>query len=183
MRRCRALLLCVLPLLAVPATAQDAPQAASQAAAPRPVCDTAEHRQFDFWLGDWEVSGGPGLDRVVGHNTITRVSTGCALHEHWVDAGGSDGHSLNTYDREAKRWTQFWVGSGGVILHLAGGLREDGAMAMEGTLPNGSGGQQRQRIVWTPQPDGSVVQQWDTSDDDGKTWVTAFVGHYRQKLP
>lgn len=53
-------------------------------------------------------------------------------------------------------------------------------MAMEGTLPKGSG-VQRHRVVWTPKPDGSVVQLWDTSDDDGKTWQVSFMGVYRRK--
>jgi hypothetical protein len=147
---------------------------------PPPACEAAEHRQFDFWLGEWEVYGGPDRDRIVGRNTIAKVATGCALQERWVNTGGRDGHSLNVYERDAKRWTQFWIGSDGVTLRLQGGLRADGAMAMEGALPGAGGGTQRQRIVWTPQPDGSVIQQWDTSDDDGRSWQTAFVGHYRR---
>ncbi len=158
------------------------PPAASPPASPPPFCEAPEHRQFDFWLGEWEVFGGADGKTRVGGNTITRVASRCALREHWVNAGGNDGHSLNVYDRGTKRWTQFWIGSDGVILRLEGGLRDDGAMAMEGTLPNGKGGVQRQRIVWTPKPDGSVDQQWDTSDDDGASWQTSFVGHYRAKV-
>ncbi|NOT88086.1 MAG: DUF1579 family protein [Lysobacter sp.] len=150
-------------------------------AAPPPACEAPEYRQFDFWLGAWEVDDGLQNGRVAGQNTITRVASGCALREHWVNAGGKDGHSLNAYDREAQRWTQFWIGSDGVVLRLSGGLRDDGAMAMEGTLPDGKGGAQRQRIVWTPNADGSVVQRWDTSDDDGGSWRNAFVGVYRRK--
>jgi hypothetical protein len=150
------------------------------AQSPPPACEAPEHHQFDFWLGTWEVLGGPGLDRVVGHNTITRVATGCGLHEHWVNLAGRDGHSLNVYERDARRWTQFWIGGDGVVLRLQGGLRTDGAMAMEGTLPAANGGTQRQRIVWAPRADGSVEQRWDTSDDDGTTWQNAFVGIYRR---
>ena len=169
----------LLPILVLWLAGAVFDDARAQGAAPPPACEAPEHRQFDFWLGDWDVFGGPGLDRMVGHNTITRVATGCALHEHWVNAGGRDGHSLNVYERDARRWTQFWVGSDGGVLRLQGGLRADGAMAMEGTLPT-AGGTQRQRIVWTPRADGSVEQRWDTSDDDGRTWQNAFVGIYRR---
>ncbi len=30
-----------------------------------PACTSAEHRQFDFWIGDWEVTGAQG--KVVGN--------------------------------------------------------------------------------------------------------------------
>lgn len=155
---------------------------AQQPPPPAPGCITPEHRQFDFWLGEWEVTGGPALDRIVGHNTIRKVSSGCALAEHWVNAGGRDGHSLNAYDAAAGHWTQFWIGSDGVVLRLAGGLRGK-AMVMEGRLPsaNARGGEQWQRISWTPQDDGSVHQHWQTSDDAGATWQTSFLGIYRRK--
>ncbi len=162
-----------------PAHAQSS--TATMPAAPPPSCQDPVHRQFDFWIGEWDVFAGPEGTAIVGRNTITAVASGCALREHWVNAAGRDGHSLNGYDRETKAWTQFWIGSDGVILRLQGGLRADGAMSMEGVLPDGKGGQQRQRIVWTPLPDGRVEQRWDTSDDDGASWQTSFLGLYRRR--
>ena len=53
-------------------------------------------------------------------------------------------------------------------------------MVMTGELPNPQGGTQLQRITWTPRTDGSVVQQWDTSDDGGTTWTTSLRGNYRR---
>lgn len=156
------------------------PVAAQTPPAAPPTCDAPEHRQFDFWLGEWEVVPVDGDGPAMGRNTISRVASGCALREHWVNARGLDGHSLNVYDRDARRWTQFWIGSDGVILRLQGGLRADGAMEMRGDLPDGKGGTQRQRIVWTPHPDGSVLQVWDVSDDDGITWRNSFSGRYRR---
>lgn len=154
--------------------------AQAPASPPPPACEAPEYRQFDFWLGAWEVTGGPKMDQIVGHSRITAVSTGCALQEDWSNTAGRDGHSLNVYDAATKQWTQFWIGSDGVLLRLAGGLRTDGAMAMEGTLPKAGGGTQRQRITWTPNADGSVEQRWDTSDNAGASWQVAFVGIYRR---
>jgi hypothetical protein len=77
------------------------------------------------------------------------------------------------------RQFDFWVGGDGVVLRLEGGL-QGRAMVMTGELPAKNGGVQRQRISWTPQDDGSLVQQWDTSDDDGATWSTSFRGTYRK---
>jgi hypothetical protein len=149
------------------------------------ACEAPEFHQFDFWLGDWEVvgvDGAPNAGQVLGHNRIERVSAGCGLSEHWRGASGFDGRSLNTWDAASRQWRQFWVGGDGVLLQLAGGLR-DGAMVMEGELPTASGGVQRQRIRWTPAPDGSVIQHWETSDDAGRSWNTSFLGHYRRAAP
>lgn len=135
-------------------------------------------RDFDFWVGEWDVFG-PG-DRQVGTNSITRLLDGGALAEHWRGAGGVEGHSLNSYDAGTDRWHQTWVDSTGGLLLLDGGLVE-GAMVLEGTVAATDGGEpQRQRITWTREPDG-VRQHWESSDDDGATWQTAFDGRYRRR--
>jgi hypothetical protein len=146
------------------------------------ACDAPEYRQFDFWLGDWEVVGGPGSPaegQVQGQNRIEKIAAGCGLSEYWRSARGGDGRSLNTWDANAKRWRQFWVGSDGTVLQLAGGLQE-ADMVLEGELPGANGAVQRQRIRWTPNADGSVTQRWDVSDDAGETWKVVFLGIYRR---
>lgn len=149
------------------------------------ACDAPEFRQFDFWLGEWEVVGVPGAPnagQILGHNRIEAASAGCALSEHWRGASGFDGRSLNAWDASAQRWRQFWIGGDGVVLQLAGGL-QDGAMVMRGELPGAKGGIQQQRISWTPQPDGGVIQRWETSDDAGTNWNISFLGLYRRVSP
>ena len=141
-----------------------------------PACDEVEHHQFDFWIGSWEVRSSDG-SKLLGHNRIVREAGGCALHEHWRGASGLSGMSLNAWDGQRKRWTQFWVGGDGLILRLEGALA-DGAMVMRGELPTASGGLQQQRITWTPREDKRVEQRWETSDDGGTTWVVSFLGVY-----
>lgn len=94
---------------------------------------------------------------------------------------GSNGVSYNAWDSDTKRWHQFWIGNQpNGVLHLEGGI-VDGSMALAGTKNNAPTGKpQRQRITWTPAKDGSVRQHWESSDDDGKTWTTAFDGIYRK---
>lgn len=139
-------------------------------------CATAEYRQFDFWLGDWEVRNPAG--ELVGRNTITSRLDGCALHEHWRGASGSVGESLNAYDRRTGTWHQSWVSAAGMVLRLEGAWR-DGSMVLEGQLIE-DGTFQLQRITWTPAGDGSVRQVWEQSADGGATWTTAFDGIYRK---
>lgn len=153
-----------------------------EAMLPEPVaaCASAEHRHFDYWIGEWDVTDPAG--KVLGHNKITRADTGCWIHENWRGASGYTGNSLNAWDAQHKVWRQFWVGADGGILRLEGGL-EDKVMVMNGEVPKeGGGGVQLQRISWTPAADGSVTQKWDTSDDDGKTWQEAFLGIYRKAM-
>src|ERR1700747_1809523 len=60
---------------------------AENAPLPRPPsCATSEHRQFDFWQGDWDVRD-PG-DKIVGRNRIVAIQGGCALQENWTGASG-----------------------------------------------------------------------------------------------
>jgi hypothetical protein len=142
------------------------------------MADRGTARDFDFWIGEWDVFGPQG--RPAGANSITALYDGGALAEHWRGEGGVEGHSLNTYDASTDRWHQTWVDSTGGLLLLDGGL-VDGTMVLEGTIPGADGATpQRQRISWTPGDDG-VRQHWETSDDDGATWQTAFDGRYRRR--
>jgi hypothetical protein len=145
-------------------------------AAPAP-CSSAQHRQFDFWLGDWRVTKPDGS--VAGTNHITQEYGGCVIHEHYVTGKGYSGESLNIYDTSRKVWHQSWVDSDGLLLILEG--HWDGRhMVLEGTAPDDSGAVVRQRITWTPKADGSVRQLWESTDGKGK-WIVVFDGSYTKR--
>lgn len=59
-----------------------------------PACSAVEHRQFDFWIGRWEVFTPDG--KKAGDNTIEAIDGGCALIERWRGNGGFTGTSLNS---------------------------------------------------------------------------------------
>lgn len=162
------LIACLL-LVCATALAQDA---AKPPPAP-PKCDSEQHRQFDFWVGEWNVTvnGKPA-----GHNRITLVYGDCALREDWRSAGAFRGGSFNIYDRANDQWHQTWVDSTGTLLQLDGGIK-DGKMVLTGQRPARDGRMTTNRITWTPNDDGSVRQLWETSTD-GETWATAFDGLY-----
>lgn len=127
----------------------------------QPTCDGAEHRQFDFWIGEWDVTvrGQPA-----GTSVITLQEKGCMIHEQWTSAGGGTGQSMNFYDRNDGRWHQVWVASNGSVLRFSGAL-ENGALAYatEGTRADGV--RILHRLVFTPNADGTVRQHWTTSTD------------------
>jgi len=169
-----------IALLPIAASAQTAATKPAASPAPPPSCTSAEHRQFDFWLGEWEVSLPDGSR--AGRNRIESILDGCALQEHWTGASGFSGKSFNLYNRTSGQWEQFWVSQGGGRLHLRGGL-QDGAMVLAGEREKpdpDTGKPPRERITWTPQADGSVRQLWETSKDGGASWQVTFDGRYRR---
>ena len=148
---------------------------------PAAPCSTAEYRQFDFWVGDWDVTTPDG--KLAGHSRVDKILNGCVLHENWKGAGGgnNEGQSFNIYDASRKVWHQTWVDRSGGMLVLEGGLK-DGSMVLEGKRVTAAG-EVLNRITWTPRDDGSVTQTWVSSKDQGQTWQTQFPGVYTRVKP
>lgn len=141
------------------------------------ACDAGEHRQFDFWLGEWNVRTPDG--KLAGVNSISGEHGGCVLHERYSTHRGYGGESLNVYDAARKTWHQTWVDSSGTLLLLEGGLRGR-SMVLEGQTVGADGQLTKHRITWTPNADGSVRQHWESTDGKGH-WSTAFDGTYSRK--
>ena len=76
-------------------------------------------------------------------------------------------------------WHQTWVDTDGTLLVLEGKLR-DGKLVLQGQTTNTNAAPTKQRITWTPNPDGSVPQLWESTDATGK-WIVAFDGTYTHK--
>ena len=144
-----------------------------------PPCQGEEYRQFDFWLGEWDVSP-VGSEQLAGTNTISRILGGCVLLEEYVTPRGYAGFSYNAYDRTTGQWHQTWVDNTGIVLKIDGGI-VDGKMVLEGPGKDPQGNDIINRITWTPHEDGTVQQTWDTSSDGGQTWTTGFDGLYRKR--
>ncbi len=155
--------------------------AALQAQAAPPTCDAPEYRQFDFWVGDWDVNQKQTTTRI-GTNNVTREEQGCLVHEHWAGLRGGTGQSFNYYDRQDGKWHQVWVSSSGNILVLSGGLK-DGAMDYTGETTAPDGTRLTHHLTFTPNDDGSVRQYWQVSSDGGKTWNDSFDATYHRKSP
>ncbi len=168
-----SLLLCATTL-----SAQDNDAVSDSTAQSPPPCSGDEHRQFDFWLGEWSVTQANG--NVAGENSIQSILGGCVLLEEWTGASGFVGKSFNMYDAAKEEWRQTWVDGAGNRLDLSGGL--DGSdMVLAGERPGQDGATVQHEIRWTPQEDGTVRQHWRASNDGGDTWSDLFVGIYSRK--
>jgi hypothetical protein len=145
--------------------------------AQKPSCSDERSHQFDFWIGEWEVTSG---DKLAGHNSIRPILDGCVLQESWRGARGSAGSSFNFYNPQTKKWHQFWVWRNGTTLELEGGYA-DGKMILAGESTDKEGKTVHNRITWYANPDGTVRQHWEVSRDGGEAWQDAFDGLYRKK--
>lgn len=139
-------------------------------------CSSVEARQFDFWVGEWEVTA---KGKLAGRSKISLIVGGCALLEEYDTDRGYSGKSLNFYKAEAGKWQQVWVGSDGGILTLLGGYG-DNKMILTGESQS-NGKKILDRITWHNNADHTVRQVWDRSEDEGKTWSNLFDGLYTKK--
>lgn len=140
--------------------------------AQQPAGSAGEQRQFDFWIGTWEVRDSAGV--LLGRNRVEALLGGRVLQEHWTGAKGGAGTSLNAFLPAKKVWRQTWVDSQGNVLDLEGGMA---GRSMVLTSPAGTPGQAN-RITWTPLADGRVRQFWEQSEDGGRSWKPSFEGFY-----
>jgi hypothetical protein len=146
------------------------------------VCQQENYREFDFWIGHWEVKNKQG--KVIGFNQIEPILGGCGLAENWQSANGFKGKSYNFYDNKTKLWHQTWIDSSGGILYLNGNLQRK-SMLLSGNRPAQSPSGESKSIIhkisWTPLNDGRVRQYWQSSNDSGETWQVLFEGFYSKK--
>ena len=127
-------------------------------------CTSTEARQFDFWLGDWDVTpngSAPGTRAARSH--ITVEAGGCAVFEDFTDLS-YHGVSVNVFNPATQHWHQTYVDTDRARLLFEGGL-VGGDMIL--TMPNNA-----DRIAWSPLSGGRVRQHGQASTDGGQTWPT-----------
>lgn len=141
-------------------------------------CTDPVFRQFDFWLGAWEVSGAGGAR--VGNSRITAILDGCALREEYEGIiSGYRGTSYSSYERGRSRWHQTYVDNRGLLLQLDGHF--DGKrMVLIGVRLEEKGDTVWDRTTWEALPGGRVRQLWEHGPGPDGPWKVIFDGLYRR---
>lgn len=170
-------LFCFAPVQAFEASQPEAKPSEAPEVPPSP-CDSEGFHQFDFWLGDWEVTNTAGT--LQGNNKVSSQEGGCLILEEWTSASGGTGQSYNFYDPVTELWRQVWV-SKGIIIDYTGGLTDRGSMKLTGEITyHASATTAPFTGEWTPNADGSVTQHFEQYDSDKDTWNVWFTGIYRK---
>jgi hypothetical protein len=157
----------IVACLAVGATGPGADRAtAAERADVPPACSALEYRQFDFWIGAWDVHS-DGV--TIAQSRIETGRDGCTIDEHYVQSDGYRGGSVNFYDAVLRKWRQAWVDAAGSVGEFAGTF-ERGAMRFEGETHTHEGRRIQRRLTLTPESPDRVRQYSEASTDDGRTW-------------
>lgn len=141
-----------------------------------------ESRQFDFWIGDWDVVTTREHARA-GTSHIERTLGSCVIWENWTSGGDSDyaGKSYNVYNDGERRWEQFWVDNQGGMIHFTG-MRSDNVMdfrTAEVPQPDGSRLQRHLRFF---RVDADTVRQLsEATKDAGRSWQVEYDFTYLRK--
>jgi hypothetical protein len=161
------------------ATPSPAPAVTASPAAPMmsEACTAPQYRQFDFWLGDWDLVGSDG--KKSAEDKVVQVLGGCALQENWTGVKSGQGLSISAYDPATRHWHQTLMDDGGAVLKIEGEFA-DGKMILIGQRPSQKekGVTITHRIAWTPLQDHRVKQVWENSTNGGRTWRLVSEGTY-----
>ena len=139
---------------------------------------------YDFWIGDWEVSWDEGEGKVgKGTNSIRHIVNGKAIEENFEITEGQSqgflGKSISIYDQNQKLWKQVWVDSQNGYFDFTGDT--DGANRIFKTTIKKEDKEIELRMVFKDIRSNSFIWDWESSVDGGKTWELKWRIIYKRK--
>ena len=154
-----------------------------------------ESRQFDFWIGEWDVlnRNRPAEDsRWYDTGTATArvypVVAGCGLVEHWRGHAYGDflvGFSLQAFNPQLGQWdlVLLWPNSGpGRFGELAGGFRHSrGEFYSRGLTAEGD--TTITRFTFSDVTPNSLRWQDGLSTDAGLSWNSSWIQEFTRREP
>jgi hypothetical protein len=148
--------------------------ALEQTAAPA-SCDTPQHHQLDFWLGDWQVFDAK-TKQLVAFERVEKHTEGCIVQENLTFLTDMyrrpgvkyrlAGISINRFDGE--QWLQMWADNQWGAIVFRGALNAAGNMEFVTAIPSRN---RDVKLVYENRTDGTVrILQYVTPAGAGK-WV------------
>ena len=143
------------------------------------------YRQFDFWIGEWDVYAKNG--KKAGDSKIELILDSCIILENWKSASVSqgihyEGKSFNTYNSTTKQWQQTWVDNvGGSTEFLEGYFESNKMIFLTKPFPLSKDTIAMRRLTFYNLGVDKVRQFGEISKDNGGTWNTEYDLEYRRK--
>ena len=150
-------------------------------------CSGEAFRQFDFWIGEWDVFKQDGT--TAGDSRISVILDSCVILEEWTSARPRQtffykGKSFNTYNTVTKQWQQTWVdNTGRTTEFLRCDVTPGQLVFFADAAWDNSGKACLRRLTFTRLSEDRVRQFSECSYDDGKTWSPEYDLDYRRKKP
>jgi tetratricopeptide (TPR) repeat protein len=145
----------------------------------KPCAARAEHRQLDYWIGEWDVKS-TAQNQAAGTSSIQLILGDCVVLENWTGASGTNGKSFNFFNSATGRWQQTWVDDKGGLLEFTGSYK-DGAMHYAATTTI-KGRKVLQRMTLFNLSATEMRQLGEQSTDEGKTWSVMYdLTYHRRK--
>jgi hypothetical protein len=143
------------------------------------VSPTGTASEFDFWLGEWDLSWGDGQRAT---NSVYRDFDNRVIVENFDGRPSSElqGMSVSTFDVDEGCWRQTWVDNSGSYLDFRGEFR-DGQMDLR-TERTVDGRRTLLRVRWFDIAQESLSWAWERSDDGGRTWESLWQLAYTRVL-
>ncbi len=138
----------------------------------------ARRHDFDFWIGEWNVTA---AGQLAGTNSIQPILGHCTLLEQWESSAGTFGKSFNYYDPGKNHWRQIWIDDTGNVIEFTGEARDGGIFYTAETINPADGSVTLHKFQFTQLENGIVRQYWETSTDDGETWTAIWDGRYERR--
>lgn len=145
-----------------------------------PCTVNTESRQFDFWLGEWDVTY-PGAVKPSSSKVYLDLDQ-CMLVESWDGGKGHKGKNMFAYSPDDKHWHGMFADNEGRV-HVFEGTVVSGVAELQGPSRNEDGKVVLNRIRVTRLSADKVAQTWEKSSDSGATWTIAFRGEYSRAKP
>lgn len=146
-----------------------------------PSCEnTPESKQFDFWVGEWNVYTTQGQKG--GDSKIEKLFTGCVILENWKGINGYEGKSFNFYSLTDKKWHEYWVDQNAVATSYEGNYDSTQKAIVFYSYDHAKDANPFLVRLRFFNLDSNTVRQFsEKSTDDGKTWTTQYDLTYKRK--
>lgn len=139
------------------------------------TCDTPQHHQLDFWVGNWQVFDAE-TNQLVAFDRVEKHSEGCIVQENLTFLTDMyrrpgvkyrlAGIGVNRFDGE--NWLQMWADNQWGAIFLRGAPDADGNMVFVTVIPSRK---RDVKLVYENRPDGTVrILQYVAPAGSGK-WV------------